>query len=80
MTLRPSRYTTLALCVLVLFVATPFAAGHPWVAVVAGLALVLVLIGIRDLFQPQHSIRATTPCSATYAGWRKPSGRKSGNI
>ncbi|MCC6917913.1 MAG: FMN-binding glutamate synthase family protein [Alphaproteobacteria bacterium] len=61
MTLRPSRYTTFALCVLVLLVATPFAVGRPWVAVVAGVALVLVLVGIRDLFQPHHSILRNYP-------------------
>ena len=61
MTLRPSRYTTFALCILVLLVATPFAAGRPWVAVVAGVALVLVLVGIRDLFQPHHSILRNYP-------------------
>ncbi|BCW87798.1 hypothetical protein sos41_09290 [Alphaproteobacteria bacterium SO-S41] len=58
---RPSRYTTLAICILILAVAGYFAPRHPWAAVVAGIALVLVLIGLYDLTQTRHAILRNYP-------------------
>jgi glutamate synthase domain-containing protein 2 len=44
-----------------LLVAGCFAPHHPWAAVVAGLALCLVVVGLHDLIQTRHAILRNYP-------------------
>ena len=61
MTLHVSRFTTLALCIAVALVALPLAPHHHWLWSIGILAALLALVGVRDLFQPHHSIQRNYP-------------------
>ncbi|WP_449257394.1 FMN-binding glutamate synthase family protein [Bosea sp. (in: a-proteobacteria)] len=61
MTLRLSRFTTLALCVLAALILIPLAFRHGWVWFPAVLAMLLSLLGLWDLAQPEHAIRRNYP-------------------
>ena len=58
---RLSRFATLALCILAALIVTPFAFRYPWLWVPAGLAILLTLVGLRDLVQAQHAILRNYP-------------------
>ncbi|HWM82496.1 MAG TPA: FMN-binding glutamate synthase family protein [Pseudolabrys sp.] len=59
--LRYSRFAALALCSLIALVATPFAFRYPWLWIPAGTAILLTLIGIRDVIQSKHAILRNYP-------------------
>lgn len=61
MTLRLSRFTTLVLCILAALILVPLAFRHGWVWFPAILAVLLSLLGLWDLNQPEHSIRRNYP-------------------
>jgi len=61
MTFRIGRFTTLFLCAAIALVALPLAIWHHWLWTPAIFALLLTLVGLRDLLQPQHSIQRNYP-------------------
>ena len=56
-----SRYTTLALCLLVFIAALILMPDRYWLQPVAVVALLLVLLGIYDLVQTHHAVRRNYP-------------------
>ena len=61
MRLHISRFTTLALCALAAAVLIPLTIRIHWLWIPASLAGLLVLLGVRDLLQPRHSIQRNYP-------------------
>jgi glutamate synthase domain-containing protein 2 len=55
------RYTTLILCALIAAASATMMVHMHWLWVVAAVALLLTLVGIRDLIQPDHSIQRNYP-------------------
>jgi glutamate synthase domain-containing protein 2 len=56
-----SRYTTLALCVLVFLVSIVLMPDRSWLQPIAVVALLLSLLGLYDLVQPHHAVRRNYP-------------------
>src|SRR5690606_32908662 len=59
--MRLSQYSAFGLCILVLIVGVALALYYPWLWFVPVIAGALVLLGVVDLIQPQHSIRRNYP-------------------
>jgi glutamate synthase domain-containing protein 2 len=61
MTIRLNRFTSFILCILIAGIALALAPRHHWLLWPFALFALLVLVGIRDLIQPQHSIQRNYP-------------------
>ena len=59
--MRLNQYSAFGLCILVLIVGVALALYYPWLWFVPVIAGALVLLGVVDLIQPQHSIRRNYP-------------------
>jgi glutamate synthase domain-containing protein 2 len=59
--LRPSRFTTLILCIVITLVSGAFVSQAQWLWPVLIIAALLTLLGISDLMQKHHSIQRNYP-------------------
>lgn len=61
MAIRLHRFTSLLLCALIAAAAVAQAPHHHWLTAPAIVAVLLTLVGLRDLAQPMHSIQRNYP-------------------
>lgn len=61
MAMRLHRFTVLLVCALIAMVAIALVQRHHWLTVPAIVAVLLTLLGLRDLAQPRHSIQRNYP-------------------
>jgi len=59
--LRPGRYTTFVVCIVLLAAAVALARIHPLAWAGVAVLAALVLLGVRDLLQTRHSIQRNYP-------------------
>ena len=56
-----SRFSALIVCLLAMTILIPFAFLSPWLWAPAAIAVLLVLLGARDLVQSKHAIQRNYP-------------------
>ncbi|WP_404478305.1 FMN-binding glutamate synthase family protein [Novosphingobium sp. BL-52-GroH] len=59
--MRLHRFTTLLVCAAIAVIAIALLPDHHWLTVPAIVAVLLTLLGLRDLAQPMHSIQRNYP-------------------